>query len=133
MNEFIQKKRSIIESLIVNVALLIFCLLFYYCKWRTNDDVLMKNIVSPKMDVKTILDGEMFNGIVHSIEKVSKSRINTEDIDDGLRLLSNHLRACFGIDTEISILDEDIDTMDDYQQLSLKKVTSEQVLQMIKK
>lgn len=68
----------------------------------------MKNIVSPKMDVKTILTGEMFDGIVHSIEMVSKSRINTEDINDGLRLLANHLRASFGIDTEISILDEDI-------------------------
>lgn len=46
MNYLNKKRKIVIYVVVINIFILLFYLLFYYCKWRTNDDILMRNIVS---------------------------------------------------------------------------------------
>jgi hypothetical protein len=70
----------------------------------------MNDIIIPRVAINDIADGEMFDAISSAIRDIMANKLDKTIIKNASDQLSNALRGCFGIDTNIGIIDESTDS-----------------------
>lgn len=68
-------------------------------------------VISPRMDIDTIVDGEEFRNMVRIIDIIRTNKTSEKAIHDASMQLAKALRGCFGVEMTIAVLDP-VDSLD---------------------